>query len=132
MINRTMEQIKTQARKVREPDGVSITQIVVDFIQERFYAIRDKVGIVRCKISTCDNTTTNMLLTSTPNYVQRIACDPWNGFIYYSTNVGDVFSMHLFPIDCPSKFFLRPLLDVYLIFQLLILFKSMLVTRNCL
>ncbi|KAL7072983.1 hypothetical protein ACQ4LE_007824 [Meloidogyne hapla] len=105
LINRTMEgELKTQTRKIRESDGVAITQIVVDFIQERLYAIRDKLGILRCKINTCDNTTTNMLITNTPNYVQRIACDPWNGFIYYSTNVGDIFSMPLFSIDAPQNF----------------------------
>ncbi|KAI3417549.1 hypothetical protein GPALN_013269 [Globodera pallida] len=96
------EQI-VHAERIRAADGVAITQIVASVITERIYAVRDKLGIVRCQFRTCENSTT-MTLTNSPNFIYRLAEDAWNGFLYYATNSGEVFSTPMLPLDATQNY----------------------------
>ena len=82
-----------RGKRVRASDGMAITQIVVDhlqasftrrfnvlFFKEYFYAIREKTGILRCQLSSCENNSTTLSLINFPNFVQKMAVDPGNGF----------------------------------------------------
>uniref|UniRef100_A0A914C3G4 receptor protein-tyrosine kinase n=1 Tax=Acrobeloides nanus TaxID=290746 RepID=A0A914C3G4_9BILA len=88
--------------QIREKDDIPIVQIEIDQMQQKLYAVREKEGLIRCGLQDCLNST--MLMTNSANFIKNIAVDYWNGFLYYATNNGDVFSAPLFPIDAPSTY----------------------------
>ncbi|KAL3084014.1 hypothetical protein niasHS_008886 [Heterodera schachtii] len=91
------------AERIKAADGVPITQIVVSEITERIYAVRDKLGIMRCHFHTCENATV-LTLTNSPNFIYRLAEDAWNGFLYYATTTGDVFTTPMLPLDASQNY----------------------------
>uniref|UniRef100_A0AC34G2M0 Fibronectin type-III domain-containing protein n=1 Tax=Panagrolaimus sp. ES5 TaxID=591445 RepID=A0AC34G2M0_9BILA len=93
---------KTEQSLIRESDGIEIIQLVIDGIQERIYAVRNQSGLIRCSFNNCLNAT--VLTTNSISYIERIAVDYWNGFLYYSTANGDVFIATLFPWQAPSTY----------------------------
>ena len=64
-------------RRIRNSDGIAVRQIFVDPIQEKIYAVREKAGLIRCSIDSCENST--FFTPNSPNFIQNIAGDPWNG-----------------------------------------------------
>uniref|UniRef100_A0A914P8Z2 Uncharacterized protein n=1 Tax=Panagrolaimus davidi TaxID=227884 RepID=A0A914P8Z2_9BILA len=93
---------KTEQSIIRESDGIEIIQLVIDGIQERIYAVRNQSGLIRCSFENCQNAT--ILTTNSISYIDRIAVDSWNGFLYYSTANGDTFIATLFPWQSPSTY----------------------------
>ena len=81
---------------------MEITQLVVDGVQERIYAVRNQSGLIRCSFNNCLNAT--VLTTNSVSYIDRIAVDYWNGSLYYSTANGNVFIATLFPWQSPSTY----------------------------
>ncbi|KAE9548258.1 hypothetical protein FO519_008530 [Halicephalobus sp. NKZ332] len=97
-----IEELNSEQSLIREPDGTGIIQIGVDFVQEKIYAVRNQSGLIRCSFKDCSNAT--VLKTNSINYIERIAVDSWNGFLYYSTKDGDVFVATLFPSEAFSSY----------------------------
>uniref|UniRef100_A0A7E4UPM6 receptor protein-tyrosine kinase n=1 Tax=Panagrellus redivivus TaxID=6233 RepID=A0A7E4UPM6_PANRE len=93
---------ETEQSLIRGPDGTAIVQLVVDTIQQRVYAVRNQSGLIRCGFRDCANAT--VLTTNSVAYIERIAVDSWNGYLYYATANGDVFVATLFPTDAPSTY----------------------------
>jgi hypothetical protein len=54
-------------------NGVAIKQLVIDFMQEKLYALSND-QVVRCDFLSCSNET-----TSTIKGVAQLAVDSWNG-----------------------------------------------------
>lgn len=86
---------------LRQPDGIAIVHMDVDHMQGSVYAVLHKKGILRCRLSDCQNWT--ILTTNTVNYIEYISIDSWNGHIYCIMNDGEVFSMPLFPVHAPHN-----------------------------
>uniref|UniRef100_A0A914YZW7 Uncharacterized protein n=1 Tax=Panagrolaimus superbus TaxID=310955 RepID=A0A914YZW7_9BILA len=100
--NNNISKFKTEQLLIRESDGIEIIQLVIDGIQERIYAVRNQSGLIRCAFNNCLNAT--VLTTNSISYIDRIAVDSWNGFLYYSTANGDVFIAPSFPWQSPSTY----------------------------
>ncbi|CAD5231210.1 unnamed protein product [Bursaphelenchus xylophilus] len=105
LIDMRGENLTTIQKKLRDPDGISITQIAVDQVQECFYIVRDQTGLTRCFMPDCRDYTN--LITSSLSYIQNIVVDAWNGYLYYITNSGDAFSTPLFMVDAPKEYKLQ-------------------------
>ncbi|KAI6213954.1 Receptor protein-tyrosine kinase [Aphelenchoides besseyi] len=101
-VNLNGENSTTIQREVRTADGTPIVQIAIDHVQQHAYAIRDMKGIIRCGIRDCQQPT--KLETGSLQFIQVIAIDSFNGYIYYATNNGDTFSTPLFPPNAPEVY----------------------------
>ncbi|KAI6186999.1 Receptor protein-tyrosine kinase [Aphelenchoides besseyi] len=101
-VNLNGENSTTIQREVRTADGTPIVQIAIDHVQQNAYAIRDMKGIIRCGIRDCQQPT--RLETGSLQFIQVIAIDSFNGYIYYATNNGDTFSTPLFPPNAPETY----------------------------
>lgn len=66
-------------KKIRDKDGSAITQLSIDYMQRKVYAIREKLGILRCPTLHSCNENTTLLMTNSQNFIQNIAVDYWNG-----------------------------------------------------
>lgn len=80
--NKNTEHTKPTIRKIRDSDGNAIIQLAMDHMQRKIYAIREKLGILRCSsLHNCNDNTT-MLITNSQNFIQSIAVDSWNGSFF--------------------------------------------------
>ncbi len=62
---------------IRMASGKPITLLLVDFMQERLYALIDRQTIVQCQYFSCANETSAMFDGS---IVVSMAIDSWNGY----------------------------------------------------
>lgn len=62
---------------IRVGTGKSITLLIVDFMQERLYALIDRRIIIQCQYFSCANETTGTFDDSAT--IVSMAIDSWNG-----------------------------------------------------
>lgn len=76
------ESSKPIIKRIRDNDGNAITQLVIDHMQQKVYGIREKLGILRCPTLHSCNKNTTLLMTNSQNFIQSIAVDSWNGYVF--------------------------------------------------